>query len=96
MIRGIERAHSVNASKPLQRPKTFQEAQTYLSERSQHEDASAEAPFGSRILLNDDEDAIWEHNAWDHVEPPSDYLEEIEARLAAQSEHKVPDGDAGR
>ena len=93
--RESEKVHSIDASKPLQRSKTLQEAQTYLSERSRNDDASAEAPFGSRILVEDDEDAVWEHNAWDHVEPPSDYLQEIEARLTAQSEHKVPIEEAG-
>ncbi|KAL8950112.1 MAG: hypothetical protein Q9222_003839, partial [Ikaeria aurantiellina] len=50
--------------------------------------------FGSRFLLPDDDP--YEFNAWDHVEPASDDLEKIEAKIMAQKSSPVSPFDAHR
>ncbi|KAG9017027.1 hypothetical protein FRB90_002036 [Tulasnella sp. 427] len=46
-------------------------------------------PFGSRYLL--DEAMVFEQNAWDHVPPPDDQDERIQAALSRQRNAPVPE-----
>jgi len=39
---------------------------------------------------------VWDHNAWDHVEPPADYLETIQGLLSKQAESAVNSEDAAK
>ncbi|CAD6928499.1 unnamed protein product [Tilletia controversa] len=73
-----------------QRPKTLEEAQRLREADS----ATAAATFGARLLDNQEGDGVWEHNAWDHVEPPADYLETIRGLLGKQAETAVTPEDA--
>ncbi|KDN45957.1 S-adenosyl-L-methionine-dependent methyltransferase [Tilletiaria anomala UBC 951] len=81
----------VLAPRQNSRPKTLQEAQEHLANGS----SGTDAIFGTRLLQQQDSDnAVWEHNAWDHVEPPGDFLNEVQERLAAQERAKVPKAQA--
>ncbi|PWZ01201.1 S-adenosyl-L-methionine-dependent methyltransferase [Testicularia cyperi] len=71
------------------RPKTAAEAEAMLAARAAAA-ASAAVPvdlFGARLLK--DQDAIWDHNAWDHVEPPPEHYEQVAETLARQAETKL-------
>lgn len=81
------------AANPSLRAKSKAEAESLLSTEGHGGGAGV---FGTRLLKNDaDEDAVWEHNAWDHVEPPEDYRLEIQSRLDAQAATIVSDEQAG-
>ncbi|EPQ26416.1 uncharacterized protein PFL1_06064 [Pseudozyma flocculosa PF-1] len=81
------------------RPKTAAEAEAMLAARSVpdsstgNDEANAAdgepAFFGARLLKETDEDAVWAHNAWDHVTPPPEHLEMVEQLLAKQAETKL-------
>lgn len=75
------------ASSRMERPKTANEAEQLLKESGEHH-------FGTRLLKDNSEEAVWEHNAWDHVKPPPDYMEEIQAKLNAQALAPVEKEDA--
>ncbi|KAG6830359.1 hypothetical protein H0H87_008365 [Tephrocybe sp. NHM501043] len=47
--------------------------------------------FQSRFLT--DESQVWSQNAWDHVPPPDDQMETINASLSKQRLTPVPDAD---
>lgn len=47
--------------------------------------------FGQRYLTNEDD--VWNHNAWDHVEWGDEQREEAQRQLEAQSQTPVPDFD---
>ncbi|KAG6812341.1 hypothetical protein H0H92_003330 [Tricholoma furcatifolium] len=51
-------------------------------------------PFGSRFLT--DESQVWTQNAWDHVPPPDDQAETINASLSKQRLAPVPDDDKSK
>lgn len=58
---------------------------------SVHDINAEKPPFGSRFLTQDSD--VWTQNAWDHVPPPEDQTETINASLARQRLVPVPDDD---
>ncbi|KAG6819069.1 hypothetical protein H0H93_015763 [Arthromyces matolae] len=61
------------------------------STSSVHDLSSQKPPFGSRFLT--DESQVWSQNAWDHVPPPDDQAETINASLQRQRSAPVPDDE---
>ncbi|KAG6877033.1 hypothetical protein C0993_010907 [Termitomyces sp. T159_Od127] len=61
------------------------------STSSVHDVSADKPPFGSRFLT--DESQVWTQNAWDHVPPPDDQADAINASLARQRLAPVPDDD---
>ncbi|KAJ2808498.1 hypothetical protein H4R20_000862 [Coemansia guatemalensis] len=45
-------------------------------------------PFGSRLLTSEQD--VFEHNAWDHVEPDDEYVKYAEQQIRLHHEHPVP------
>ncbi|KAK0526788.1 hypothetical protein OC842_005076 [Tilletia horrida] len=74
------------------RPKTLEEAKRLREADSE----KAAATFGARLLEDQEGESVWEHNAWDHVEPPADYLETIRGLLDKQAETAVPPEEAAK
>ncbi|KAG1897074.1 S-adenosyl-L-methionine-dependent methyltransferase [Suillus fuscotomentosus] len=58
---------------------------------SVHDINAEKPPFGSRFLTQDSD--VWTQNAWDHVPPPEDQTETINASLARQRLVPVPEDD---
>lgn len=58
---------------------------------SVHDINAEKPPFGSRFLTQDSD--VWTQNAWDHVPPPENQTETINASLARQRLVPVPDDD---
>lgn len=56
------------------------------------DDEEEEASFGGRLL--DEGRDRWEHNAWDHVEPPESHRARIQSILATQAETRLSAHDA--
>ncbi|PWN33364.1 methyltransferase, partial [Meira miltonrushii] len=46
--------------------------------------------------LLDDEKDPWQFNAWDHVEPPKEYLDMVENKLATQAQTKLSIDEAAK
>ncbi|KAJ2814814.1 hypothetical protein FBU31_007154, partial [Coemansia sp. 'formosensis'] len=49
--------------------------------------------FGSRTLSSDRN--VFEHNAWDHVEPDSEHYKYAEEQIRLHREHPVPEEERG-
>lgn len=80
------------AAQPSLRAKSKAEAEMLLSAGK----TGGAGIFGTRILQKDaEDDTVWEHNAWDHVQPPEDYMLEIQSRLDAQAATIVSQEQAG-
>ncbi|KAJ2888448.1 hypothetical protein FB639_000635 [Coemansia asiatica] len=47
--------------------------------------------FGGRMLSSDCD--VFEHNAWDHVEPDADHYQYAEQQIRLHQEHPVPEED---
>ncbi|RDB18534.1 tRNA(Thr) (cytosine(32)-N(3))-methyltransferase [Hypsizygus marmoreus] len=69
-------------------------AKSTKSTSSVHDIGVEKPPFGSRFLT--DEAEVWSQNAWDHVPPPDDQLEVIEASISKQKSAPVPDEDKAK
>ncbi|KAN0061901.1 hypothetical protein ACQY0O_005896 [Thecaphora frezii] len=69
------------------RPKTAAEAEALLA--AQSATSTDSAVFGARLLKDTSDDAVWAHNAWDHVTPPPEHLEMVQQLLAKQAETKL-------
>ncbi|KAJ2439859.1 hypothetical protein GGF42_007819, partial [Coemansia sp. RSA 2424] len=50
--------------------------------------------FGSRMLSADRN--VFEHNAWDHVEPDSEHYKYAEEQIRLHREHPVPEEERGK
>ncbi|KAE8230271.1 hypothetical protein CF326_g4733 [Tilletia indica] len=92
-VQPVQSSQTVESNMPsTQRPKTLEEAQRLREADS----AKAATTFGARLLDNQEGDNVWEHNAWDHVEPPADYLETIRGLLDKQAETAVTPEEAAK
>ncbi|KAK0542466.1 hypothetical protein OC846_006608 [Tilletia horrida] len=76
----------------VNRPKTLEEAKKLRETDSER----AASTFGARLLDDQGGDDVWEHNAWDHVEPPADYMETIQGLLDKQAQAAVSSDEAAR
>lgn len=71
---------------------TKEEAKARADEKGSQE--QSEGTFGGRLL--DDEKDPWQFNAWDHVEPPKEYLDMVENKLATQAQTKLSLDEAAK
>ncbi|KDQ19101.1 hypothetical protein BOTBODRAFT_103483 [Botryobasidium botryosum FD-172 SS1] len=63
------------------------------STSSVHDIGADAPPFGSRLHPPFRYDDVWSKSAWDHVPPPDDQKDRIEASLARQHSVPVPDDE---
>lgn len=68
--------------------KTYKDVSDVASTRIGRDDPFT---FGQRKLENEDD--VWNHNAWDNVELTEDQIKELEVKIDAQKEHPVKDFD---
>lgn len=63
------------------------EAPPLNDEEEMEEESQKHAIFGGRLL--DESKDRWQHNAWDHVEPPESHRAQIQSILSTQAETKL-------
>lgn len=76
---------------PLKERKRLTKEEAKAGEGGQEQ---GEGTFGGRLL--DDEKDPWQFNAWDHVEPPKEYLDMVENKLATQAQTKLSIDEAAK